>query len=215
MNRKEVLEAYCDLSSMVAEKIWDHRVESDCFRGKNVQMNNLTFEFSQAVMNFIKDAVDEKIGRELDKRNAPVNLDENYSKVDWDKLYITPAAPKLNRAEKEFKSTLSEKPASNAVSVNSKAYYVGRLLQMHRIRHYDFHQGKSGAFSITIRQYMTGEDDDTYAKFRLFVDKVLGGYTQSFVWKDEDRCRVYKGKFICGHDIEDLKKMVDDPVIQF
>ena len=68
MTKQEVIEELCNLSSKVA-RFMKNRVPADCFCGKNFLVNN-SFQFDVRVIEFIQNAVNEKIERELKDGNS-------------------------------------------------------------------------------------------------------------------------------------------------
>jgi ribosomal protein L7/L12 len=66
MKKQEVLETLCELATKVMTEKFGCSVSADCFCGKNMHINDATFSFSNEVMNFIIEAVNEKL-------NAPTN----------------------------------------------------------------------------------------------------------------------------------------------
>jgi len=62
MDKSEVIEALCELADKVGEHIFNHTVASDCFC-ENGGPDEL-FRFDEEVLQFIKDAVDEKLNKE-------------------------------------------------------------------------------------------------------------------------------------------------------
>ncbi len=66
LNYKETLERFCELSFNVAEKKFGfHEVAADCFCGRKLINNN--FRFTEKVIKFIEDAVNEKLEKEIEK----------------------------------------------------------------------------------------------------------------------------------------------------
>lgn len=61
MKREEVIERFCKLSSEVGEHM-GHRFAHDCFCHEGVHERSYsTFQFEDPVMNFIVNAVEDKI----------------------------------------------------------------------------------------------------------------------------------------------------------
>jgi len=63
MEKKEVIEKLCDLSSKVGAEIFKELEPHDCFCGMNKLSDDWHYQFSEKVFNFIKEAVEEKIAR--------------------------------------------------------------------------------------------------------------------------------------------------------
>lgn len=63
MDKSEVIEALCVLADKVGEHKFKHTVASDCFCQKVGPPDEL-FRFDEEVLQFIKDAVDEKLNKE-------------------------------------------------------------------------------------------------------------------------------------------------------
>ena len=62
MDKSEVIEALCVLADKVGEQRFNHTVASDCFCENGGP--DESFRFDKEVLQFIKDAVDEKLNRE-------------------------------------------------------------------------------------------------------------------------------------------------------
>lgn len=65
MNKKEVIESFCELATKVGEEVFNHQFAHDCFCGASPMVTSLhTFQFEKPVLDFIVDAVNEKIAKE-------------------------------------------------------------------------------------------------------------------------------------------------------
>lgn len=62
MDKSEVIEALCILANEAGEHRFNHTVASDCFC--QYSGPDESFLFDEEVLQFIKDAVDEKLNRE-------------------------------------------------------------------------------------------------------------------------------------------------------
>lgn len=65
MNKKEVIEKFCELATKVGAEVFNHHFAHDCFCGAVPMVTSLhTFQFETPVLDFIVEAVNEKIERE-------------------------------------------------------------------------------------------------------------------------------------------------------
>jgi len=60
-DRKKVIAVLCDICTDINDKVFEYSGPSDCFCGKNPVIEDSFFQFDESIINFIKDAVNEKI----------------------------------------------------------------------------------------------------------------------------------------------------------
>ena len=66
MNKDQVIKKFCELSGTVMRKKFKCSIPADCFCGEN----NSTcgdFQFEQCIIDFIKEAINEKLDKEMKK----------------------------------------------------------------------------------------------------------------------------------------------------
>lgn len=80
MKKQQVLEALCELSAKVMDKEFNFQVPADCFCGKNQHQDDITFAFDSEIIDFITDAVNEKLKRDVDIDEIYNNLAGNLLK---------------------------------------------------------------------------------------------------------------------------------------
>jgi hypothetical protein len=64
LTQKEVRARFCGLSTKVMENKFDLIEPADCFCGGNPMLDPSGYQFSAQVMQFIEQAVDEKLAKE-------------------------------------------------------------------------------------------------------------------------------------------------------
>ena len=63
MTRKEeVIAAFCHLATRVGNDVFKNEFAHDCFCGQNFLANH-NFQFDEKIINFISEAIDEKIAK--------------------------------------------------------------------------------------------------------------------------------------------------------
>ena len=63
MDKSEVIQHFCELASTVGEVKFRHKIPHDCFC-KDSHCSFGSFQFDEEVLQFIKDAVNEKMNKE-------------------------------------------------------------------------------------------------------------------------------------------------------
>lgn len=66
MNKEETIHELCEIASIVGATAFDHQEAHDCFCGRNPHGEQY-FQFSEKVIAFIREAVNEKCEKEAGK----------------------------------------------------------------------------------------------------------------------------------------------------
>ncbi|APC44465.1 hypothetical protein [Pseudoalteromonas phage PH357] len=61
ITKQEAIEQLCELCSTVGAISFRHKMPHDCFCGENKDNFRDSFQFDQSIIDYIKEAVDEKL----------------------------------------------------------------------------------------------------------------------------------------------------------
>lgn len=79
MKKEEIIEALCKLCSTVGTEVFDNKYAHDCFCHKNTCP--FEFNFDKLILDYIKEAVQEKMTREREKMQIHTQPWEDFA--DW------------------------------------------------------------------------------------------------------------------------------------